>query len=306
MLSFSPDGRYLAAGNDRRHRPVYHLWNPSAGPEPVRSWAGRFGLPFLVFTPGGVTVGGLFDPFFRYDIRTGERTAVSFPTAFWPHHFSPDGRFAICSGGDAGAGVYRLHCARADGRGWTEAWQTAIAYNPDHVFDGYGFPGYDDFGFSVDGGRLLCIYRCVDRVRGTRPIAVDVFALDTGERVGEWVGELPRLAVLWTVDPMGVAVFVTRRAFYAVDTANPRSKPVKRLNTSAKDFTDFVFSRDGRWLATTSNDTAATIWDTTTWKPRRRFQWNIGRLQTVAFAPDGLRCAAAGDAGRIVVWDLDD
>ena len=86
----------------------------------------------------------------------------------------------------------------------------------------------------------------------------------------------------------------------------PDSEPVKRLNTSPKHFTSAAFSRDGTRLATTSNDTAATVWDTTTWEVQRRYEWKIGRLRTVCFAPDGLRCAAGSETGQVVVWDLDE
>lgn len=37
----------------------------------------------------------------------------------------------------------------------------------------------------------------------------------------------------------------------------------------------------------------------------RRLHWGIGRIHSVAFAPDGLRCAAGGDSGRVAVWDFD-
>jgi len=33
------------------------------------------------------------------------------------------------------------------------------------------------------------------------------------------------------------------------------------------------------------------------------YKWDIGRIFCVTFAPDGLRLAAGGDAGRVVVWD---
>jgi len=36
-----------------------------------------------------------------------------------------------------------------------------------------------------------------------------------------------------------------------------------------------------------------------------RLCWGIGPIQSVAFAPDGLRCAAGSAAGKVVVWDVD-
>jgi WD40 repeat protein len=36
-----------------------------------------------------------------------------------------------------------------------------------------------------------------------------------------------------------------------------------------------------------------------------RFDWGLGEVQAMCFAPDGLRCAAADTAGRVVVWDVE-
>jgi WD40 repeat protein len=43
----------------------------------------------------------------------------------------------------------------------------------------------------------------------------------------------------------------------------------------------------------------------TTWEVAHAFDWEIGRLRSIAFSPDGMLAAAGGDKGKIVVWDVD-
>ena len=80
---------------------------------------------------------------------------------------------------------------------------------------------------------------------------------------------------------------------------------ITRTNSSRKHFTAAAFSPDGKLLATTSNDTTVTMWDTATWQPVRQYAWEIGKLRAVAFAPDGLTCAAGSDTGKVVLFDVD-
>ena len=35
------------------------------------------------------------------------------------------------------------------------------------------------------------------------------------------------------------------------------------------------------------------------------FTWDVGRLRSVAFSPDGTRAAVGSDTGKVVVWDVD-
>jgi WD40 repeat protein len=46
------------------------------------------------------------------------------------------------------------------------------------------------------------------------------------------------------------------------------------------------------------------LWDVATMSELRCFGCSIGPIQAVAFAPDGLTCAAGGENGQVVVWDV--
>jgi WD40 repeat protein len=70
-------------------------------------------------------------------------------------------------------------------------------------------------------------------------------------------------------------------------------------------FMDVAFTPDGRFLLLARNDKTVRVWDTQTWREQAAFDWDIGAIVSVAVAPDGMRAAAGGDKGKIVVWDLD-
>jgi WD40 repeat protein len=51
-------------------------------------------------------------------------------------------------------------------------------------------------------------------------------------------------------------------------------------------------------------DGTVILWDVPGGALRRSFDWGVGKLRTVAFAPDGMTAAAGGDSGQIVLWDV--
>ena len=60
---------------------------------------------------------------------------------------------------------------------------------------------------------------------------------------------------------------------------------------------------DGRTLATAGRDGAVRFWTTGPDAVERvAFNWHIGGVYAVTFSPDGL----LADAGRIMVWDVDE
>ncbi len=125
-------------------------------------------------------------------------------------------------------------------------------------------------------------------------------------------------AVLWSAKlPAGTThalafapdseTFVTCRTHIMSvwQTNDPEAKPREVRSDSRQHLTAVAFHPGGRYLAATSNDTTVKLYDTTTWEVTRSFTWDIGRLRSVAFSPDGMLAAVGSDSGQIVVWDLE-
>src|SRR5262249_40645894 len=70
-------------------------------------------------------------------------------------------------------------------------------------------------------------------------------------------------------------------------------------------FKGLAFTPDGGRLVTVSNDQTARLWDTGTWREAGGYEWKVGKLASVAVSPDGMRMAAGGSTGKVVVWDVD-
>jgi WD40 repeat protein len=81
--------------------------------------------------------------------------------------------------------------------------------------------------------------------------------------------------------------------------------PIVLENDSRKQFTGLAFHPSGRFLAATSTDATVKLYDTETWKAAQVFTWEIGRMRSIAFSPDGMLAAAGSNKGQIIVWDFD-
>lgn len=94
--------------------------------------------------------------------------------------------------------------------------------------------------------------------------------------------------------------------FAVADVTTHDFRTVQRIkNTDGRHFTSLAFHPFGRCLAATSNDATVKLYDTSNWSLARTYTWDIGRMRSVAFSPDGLLAAAGSDTGRVVVWDVD-
>jgi WD40 repeat protein len=97
----------------------------------------------------------------------------------------------------------------------------------------------------------------------------------------------------------------TRIHVYPTGGASFAKPSVVLKNEGRQAFTSIAFHPSGRYLAATSNDATVKLYDTETWQVAQTFSWEIGRLRSVAFSPDGNLAAVGSDTGKIVVWDVD-
>jgi hypothetical protein len=104
----------------------------------------------------------------------------------------------------------------------------------------------------------------------------------------------------WLVAPGGVNVRLLRPAGSGFEVASECRDQSSLLSRDG-----WTVSPDGRRLLTAFRSKVA-LWDTETGRQLASWDWQIGTINGVAFAPDGLTAAAAGSRKKLVVWDLED
>src|SRR5262249_47537637 len=112
-------------------------------------------------------------------------------------------------------------------------------------------------------------------------------------------------AEMLAVSPDGTLIAVSKTTLSAWPGADLSRAPRVIRNDNRKHFTGVAFHPSGSYLAATSNDMTVKLYDTASWEVARMFTWDIGRMLSVAFSPDGMLAAAGSDTGKVVVWDVD-
>jgi WD40 repeat protein len=92
--------------------------------------------------------------------------------------------------------------------------------------------------------------------------------------------------------------------FHVLDTLTGSPRP--RVRSKDEPIRDAAFTGSGRHLGTVDRTGTLKLWDAEAWQVVRTYDWRAGPLTRVAFTADGLAGVCGTEAGRLVVFDVDE
>ncbi|MFM7426527.1 MAG: NB-ARC domain-containing protein [Elainella sp.] len=292
-VAFSPDGKWLAAGESNG---TIQIWEVATGCKQMTLRQHRSWVWAVVFAPHPgdpeqqILVSASDDYQIKlWDLQTGDclRTLTGHQRSVNTLALSPDGQWIASGSLDT---TIRL-------------WNLRQPDQPPRVLAGHGQRVWS-VTFSPSGRTLASAsedhtVKLWDVASGE---CQQTFAKDAASNA--IVGFSPDGRLLANGD--SEQTICLRQIDAAVGPgAEVASEPVclRRLYGHRDNVSALSFSLDGRYLASSSYDQTAKLWDLRTGQCLRTLQGHRNRLWSVAFSPDGTLLATGGDDRAVRLWD---
>jgi WD40 repeat protein len=276
-VSFSPDGKLLAAAGDGR---VITLWRPANGSTAGTLRGHTDTVSGVAFRPDGQRLASAsWDGTVRiWDVAGGRPvwTLADHGRRILAVAYSPDGKY-LAAGGTGPA---------------------ALVWEADTGKRVHFLPGHADYvtcvTFSPDGKRLAT---------GSGDKMVRVWDAATGELRFTFRGHRGRPADV-AFSPDGnrlVSADVNQQVMVWDPLTGEESNSFRGGNGEAS---SVAFSRDGKQVALAGWARTVQLWDATSGQARFQPLGHASFITGLAFDPDGRRLAAAGRDGTVQIWNL--
>ncbi|HLJ97382.1 MAG TPA: serine/threonine-protein kinase, partial [Gemmataceae bacterium] len=303
-VALSPDGRHaLSAGADKQ----VHLWDVETSEELHTLQGHSQTVSSVAFSPDGrFILSGSYDrTLWLWDVESGRplRRFVGHTDPIERVAFFPDGRRALSVGGDQ---TIRL-------------WDVTLGVEL-YCYRGH-CKGICGLGVSPDGSRILSVEPGDDQERnGAAGSSFAVCLWSLPHAGGALKPKAPNMAyeIYRYSGTQGVCLSPDGRRFLtSVDNLillkdsgmNSDSRlqgwaEIGVLMGHTALVTSAVFSPDGLYALSGSNDRTVRLWEVRNGKELRRFEGHADAVQSVAFSSDGRHAASASRDKTVRLWDV--